>query len=404
MRSTLMLAFIVLVAPVQAQETLEARLQMRLDSIHRAGSFPGATLGVALRDGRTIALAVGQADTARDLPMSPAARMLQGSVGKTYVAAVALKLAREGKLELDAKVSRYLGDASWFSQLPNARDITVRMLMNHTSGIERYEFKQAVTDLITSEPDHVWTPEERVSYVLGDSAPFAAGAGWEYSDTNYILVGMIVERITRRPLYDVIRAQLLDPLGLHNTIPSDRRQLPGVVQGYAGPDNAFGGSDAMIVDGRFIINPQLEWAGGGFASTTEDLARWARALWGGEVLDSVALAWHLEGVPARLGQNTRYGLGVILRETSFGPARGHSGFFPGYLTEVMFFPDPGFAIALQVNTSVSSTLGAPLTRILLDLAGVVAAYSTAGDAAYAWHGESELREKLRSELSSKHIL
>jgi hypothetical protein len=70
----------------------------------------------------------------------------------------------------------------------------------------------------------------------------------------------------------------------------------------------------------------------------------------------------------------------------------------------MFFPDPGFAIALQVNTSVSSTLGAPLTRILLDLAGVVAAYSTAGDAAYAWHGESELREKLRSELSSKHIL
>jgi D-alanyl-D-alanine carboxypeptidase len=363
---------VLLALPVQAQD-LETRLRSRLDSMHRAGSFPGATLGVALSNGRTLALAVGQADTARDLPMTPEARMLQGSVGKTYVAAVALQLVREGKLELDAKVSRYLGHESWYDRLPNARDITVRMLMNHTSGIERYEFKQAVTDLITSDPDHVWTPTERVSYVLGDSAPFAAGAGWEYSDTNYIVLGMIIERITGRQLYDEIRTRLLEPLGLNNTIPSDRRQLPGVVQGYAGPDNAFGGSDAMIVDSRFIINPQLEWAGGGFASTTEDLARWASALWGGEVLDSVALAWHVDGVPARLGQNTRYGLGVILRVTPLGRAHGHSGFFPGYLTEVMYFPDPGFAIALQVNTSVARTLGAPLTRMLLDLAAIVAA-------------------------------
>ena len=355
-------------------EALRTSLQATFDSLHAAGRFPGATAGIALPDGEVIALAVGQSDTARRIAMRPDVRMLAGSVGKTFVATVALQLVREGRLELDAPLSRYLGTESWFARLPNASDITVRMLMNHMSGIQRYEFKPAVTELLTREPDKVWTPEERVGFVLGDTPPFRAGEGWDYSDTNYILIGMLIERITANDLYAEIRRRILEPHGLRNTVPSDRRAVPGVVQGYAGANNPFGGSDAMIIDGRMVINPQMEWAGGGFATTSAELARWAKLLYEGRVLDSAGTALMLEGVPARLGPETRYGLGVIIRPTAHGITYGHSGFFPGWQTDMMYFPALRTAIAVQVNTSAPRTTGRPLSGFLTELASVVAAH------------------------------
>ena len=352
---------------------LRLRLQATLDSLHAAGRFPGATAGIALPDGEVLALAVGMADSARRIPMRPDTRMLAGSVGKTFVAAVALQLVREGRLELDAPLSQYLGRESWFARLPNARDLTVRMLLNHTSGIQRYEFKPAVTELLTREPDKVWTPEERVAFVLGDTPPFRAGQGWDYSDTNYILVGMLIERITGDELYAQIRRRILEPHGLRNTVPSDRRSVPGVVQGYAGANNPFGGTDAMITDGRMAVNPQMEWAGGGFATTAAELARWGRLLYEGHVLGSAGTALMMESVPARLGPETRYGLGVIIRPTAHGSTYGHSGFFPGWQTDMMYFPSLRTAIAVQVNTSAPRATGRPLSGFLTELAAVVAA-------------------------------
>src|SRR5690606_26421272 len=116
----------------------------------------------------------------------------------------------------------------------------------------------------TAAPDRMWEPEEQIAYVLDSDPPFAAGQGWTYSDTNYILLGLIIEEITGTTLNAEIGRRVLDPLGLEETRPSDSRRLPGLVQGYAGPDNPFGGTDAMIHDGVFAINPQFEWAGGGY--------------------------------------------------------------------------------------------------------------------------------------------
>jgi len=360
-------------------ERLRAALQARLDSLHAAARFPGATLGVALPDGRVIAMATGLADTARHQPMTTDARLLAGSVGKTYVAAVAMQLVGEGSLDLEAPISRWLGEAPWFDRLPNARDITVRLLMRHQSGLVRYEFDPGVTRKITEEPDHVWTPEERVSYLFDTEAPFPAGQGWDYSDTNYIVLGMIIERITGEALNDRIAARVLRPLGLSSTIPSDRRELPGVVQGYAGPNNPFGGRDAMIEDGRFIMNPQMEWAGGGYAMTSADLARWAKLLYEGEAFDAALLPRMLDGVPAAaLGRDVRYGLGVIITPTDLGPAWGHSGFFPGYLTEMRYYPEHGFALALQFNTSVGRAIGRNPGTLLHGFAHTVAAALAGG--------------------------
>lgn len=378
-------AFLLLAAaPLGAQDAAIAtsRVEAVLDSIARAGSFPGMSVGVAFRNGESFGLATGLADTALDVRLGPDDLLLAGSVGKTYVAAVALQLVREGRLRLDEPISTYLGREPWFSRLPNGSAITVRMLMNHTSGLVRYEFKEAFTRDLTAAPDRAWQPHELVAYILDEPAPFEAGAGWDYSDTNYIVLGMILERVGRRPLNEQIRTRLLEPLELERTVPSTSRVIPGLVQGYAGPENPFGGTDAMIVNGRFAINPQFEWAGGGYATSAHDLARWAAALYGGSVIDSTLMPEMLAGVPARLGGAATYGLGVIIRPTPLGPAHGHSGFFPGYLTEVRYFPEHGIAVAFQVNTSVPRALGGSPGAIIHTLAtAALADRSTGGSGA-----------------------
>jgi D-alanyl-D-alanine carboxypeptidase len=158
-------------------------------------------------------------------------------------------------------------------------------------------------------------------------------------------------------------------------VPSDSRRIPGLAQGYAGPDNPFGGTDAMIAGGKFAINPQFEWTGGGMASTTEDLARWSKALYEGRAFDASLMPQVLDGVPAKLGPGVKYGLGVIIRETEAGPVYGHSGFFPGYLTEMVYFPDLKAAVAVQVNTSAPRSTGKPLFRFLTDFADIIRAES-----------------------------
>lgn len=355
-----------------AQDRLTARLQAKLDSLHAAGHFPGATLGIQLPGGQTLALSTGLADSS-GVAMRPRDRMLAGSVGKTFVAAVALQLAGEGKLGLDQPISTWLGTEPWFDRLPNARSITVRMLMNHTSGLVRYEFDPAFLRDLNANPTKRWTPAERVSYLLGTQAPFEAGRGWDYSDTNYIVLGAIIERITGNTLEAEVRRRLLEPHRLADVISSDTVVLPGVVQGYAGPGNDFGHQPRMIRDGRFIVNPQLEWAGGGYATSAPDLARWAALLWSGHAFGRALLDQALDGVDApALGTGVRYGLGVIVRQGPLGPSYGHSGFFPGYLTDVRYYPRQDFAVALQVNTSTRGALTRPLGAMVEDLARIVA--------------------------------
>ena len=380
-RLTLLIGSLLLAVahPGFAQTTdLRARLQTYLDSVHAAGRFPGATLAVALPDGRTIELATGLADKTTSTKMLPDARMLAGSVGKTFFGALALDLVLKGKLKLDEPIATYLGDRPWFARLPNAQNITVRMLMNHTSGLVRYEFDPRVTEKLTKEQDHVWTPEERIGYILGTNAPFAAGAGWDYSDTNYIVLGMIIEKVTGRDAYEQIAERFLGPLQLRRTLPADRRDPRGVVQGYAGMPNPFGGRDEMIADGKFIVNPQMEWAGGGYASSAGDLARWAKLLYEGKAIPQAGVDLML-AEPARaaqLGGNAQYGLTVIIRQTPIGTSIGHSGFFPGYITEMRYFPEHKFAVAMQFNTSAQGAVGRAPGAVLLDAARMVAATLT----------------------------
>ncbi|HZM98215.1 MAG TPA: serine hydrolase domain-containing protein [Pyrinomonadaceae bacterium] len=357
----------------QSTTTLKTALQLKLDEWHKAGSFPGATLGVVLPSGESFGLAVGFSDRETRTPMRSTDRMPAGSVGKTFAAATALQLIKEGQIGLDDKIEKYLGHEQWFPRLPNAKDITVRQLMNHTSGLVRYEFKEQFTKDLTANPDKAWKPAELVAYLLDEKAPFEAGKGWDYSDTNYIVLGMIIEKVTGRKFYDEANRRLLKPLKLSDTIPQDGPRLKGVVQGYAGPNNPFGGTDAMLVNGKFSVNPQFEWTGGGYVSTAHDLARWAKIFYEGKAFSPDLLPQVVDGVSApMLGRESKYGLGAIIRKTSAGTSYGHSGFFPGYMTDMMYYPEQKIAVAVQVNTSVGRSLGKPLSRVLVEVMDEIA--------------------------------
>lgn len=352
---------------------LQMRLKAKLDELFAQSNVPGVSASVVLPEGYVMPFAAGSADKELKKPMSVLTLMIQGSVGKTYVAAVALQMIHDKKLGLNEKVSSYLGKEPWFDQLPNAQNVTVRMLMNHTSGIMRYELDPKFTDDLTMQPTKVWTPAERISYVLGKKPKFAAGQGWDYSDTNYIVLGMIIEKITGKRIEELIRTKLLEPLSLKQTTSSDRLIVKGLAQGYAGPQNPFGGKERMLnADGSMIVNPQFEWTGGGMASTTADLARWAKLMYEGKAFDASMLPVMLEGVSApMLGREAKYGLGVILRPTPLGKTYGHSGFFPGYMTEVMYWPETKVAVAVQVNTSEFQKVKPRLTQWCVELGGVV---------------------------------
>jgi D-alanyl-D-alanine carboxypeptidase len=351
---------------------LRQAVQEKLNELHAGAEFPGATVGFALADGSSASVSTGLADVEAKRPLKPHDRMLAGSIGKTYVAAVMLQLVQEGKLNLDDKIERWFGGDSWFDRMPNAKAITVRMLMNHTSGIPEHVLNERFIADLKKDPDKVWKPEELIAYILDSPALFPAGAGWSYADTNYILVGVIFERITGKNLYKEVERRLLGPLKLTNTLPSDRRIIPGVITGYSRPNSPFGFEGRVIRDGKFVINPQMEWTGGGFASAAEDLARWAKALYEAKAFRKPYLDQMLNAVEAKTGKGDKYGLGVQVRQSEWGISYGHGGWFPGYLSETEYFPDHKFAVAIQFNTDAGRTLKRSLRAYIADVARIIA--------------------------------
>lgn len=363
-------AFIVCAVVAAAQAAQDApqpvRLQAVVDQWRTANNVPGVSVGIVQRTGNVLAMVSGVADRGSARPLAPSDLLMTGSTGKTFFAAVALQLIESGRLDLNAPISKYLGTKPWFSRLPNATDITVRQLMTHTSGLVRYEMNPRFTADLRAQPDKVWTPEEELAYLFDATPPFAAGQGWDYSDTNYIVVGIIVEGITGTKLYDEVQRRFLTPLSLREVRPTTSRRIDGLIPGYAGARDPLGLPDEVMTNGVFVINPQFEWTGGGYATSARDLARWGHALYTATAISPAMRDLMIaEAVPARLGPETKYGLGVIVRETTpAGRSWSHSGFFPGYQTELAHFPDSGVTIAVQINSS--ATRG-PL-RLIYDLA------------------------------------
>lgn len=338
------------------------KLQSKLDEFRVSSKFPGGSVGFVLPDGRSGSVSSGVADMETKRQLKTSDRLLAGSIGKTFVAAVTLLLVEEGKLNLDEKIERWLGNEKWFEQLPNAKDITLRMLLNHSSGVQNHVDNDSFIKALFKSSGKEIKYEELIAYVLNKKPLFAAGKGFHYSDTNYILVGLIIEKATGKTLYNEITGRILKPLKLDRTIPSNSITLPEVANGYFQ-------NKPVIVGGKFILNPQWEWAGGGFASTAEDLARWARRLYTGDVLQKKSLDEMLQSTTTEEGAG--YGLGVEIVRSKWGKSYGHDGEFPGYLSDMRFFPKYKLAIALQINSDETPEVNRFLPKAIDDFAQII---------------------------------
>jgi D-alanyl-D-alanine carboxypeptidase len=341
-------------------DALGRRVHVLLDSLHAADGFPGATAAVVRPDGTLRAFATGLADREDSTRMRPDMRMLGGSTGKSFAAAVVLGLAQEGQLDLDAPLARWLGDRPWFGRLPNADSLTLRHLLRHRSGlidhIHSAAFVEAMQRKMQAEgPSAAMAPEALIQFVLDTEPLFPAGTGYHYSDANYVLAGLIAEAVTDSAYYDVLQQRILNPLDLALTAPADRPDLPGLAAGYIDGEAPFGLPPKVTRGGALVYNPATEWTGGGLVTNSQDLARWGKALYEGEGLPGDYLDRLLSAVPkdstqqARFGPDVRYGLGVTIRSTPLGTAYGHRGWTPGYLSIFEYYPDHRITVAMQVN-------------------------------------------------------
>lgn len=364
MRSRRLLAvlipiLLIVVGACSRSASLESRLQERAEALRIQYGVPGLQIGVALPGDQIVRVAVGLADSTGHQAMTTAHYLPAGSVGKTGLAAVVLSLVADGLLDLDAPVSRWLGDEAWFARLPNAGpELTLRHLMNHAAGLpdhlETEGFLAHCREMVRpgGNADAELPPREAVGLILDQEPLFPVGTSFRYTDTAYLVAGLVVEKASGQAYYELLRERFLELLGCDGIMPQDRRDLPALANGYLEADNPFGMPPRTLqADGRLNHNPILEWTGGGLVTRAGDLARWIRLLYGGTLLPSAYLDDLLQGQPlpeAWKGPG-RYGLAVFVQDSPRGELRWHSGYYPGYNTMARYWPDADTALVVQVN-------------------------------------------------------
>ena len=299
-----------------AQSPFQAAIQQLVTD-----GVPGA-IGYA-RDGGTVTVAAsGLADLATKTPIAVGDRVRVGSLTKTFVATVVLQLAAEHLLSISDTVSRWLPGL-----VPGGAGITIRELLQHTSGIYSYTNDPGFLQALFSDPTRVWRPAELVRIAVAHPPVFPPGTSLAYSNTDYVLLGMIIQAATGHPVGQQLQARIFTPLGLRDTyLPYANPHLrTPYAHGYLlGQPGATGPADATV------FSPSWAGAAGGIVSTAADLARFYTALLSGKLLPAAQLQQMMTTIPIPMGQGVGYGLGVESVPLPCGTAWGHTGDFPGY--------------------------------------------------------------------------
>lgn len=328
-----------------------AAVQQNLQQHFRDKAKPGLLIGYATPK-TSFTTAFGYADTATKAMLAPTHLMMSGSTGKIVFAAAALKLVQENKLTLDAPISTYLR-GEWAKTIPNYDCLTVKQLLQHRTGLARYIFTSFKDD-VKQNPDKVWQPLEQVKYISEIAPKFGCGEDFAYSDTNYIILGAIIESITGQNLYAYADKQILKPLKLNSFVPTDKRVISKLANGYAGNNDPLGFTGpALDKTGKSRYNLQFEWTGGGYAYNPQDMAKLMVAIFEGKVFGKELLAQYTATLPAPEVQ-AEYGLGVMKYNLNGKEFYGHSGFFPGYIAQVYYDPRTKEAFVFQINTTESA--------------------------------------------------
>ncbi|MFJ9212409.1 serine hydrolase domain-containing protein [Streptomyces sp. NPDC102264] len=307
-----------------------ARTDLRkiVDGLVSDGKRPAALVSTRERDGRTRTYTAGVADLATGAPVPADGQVRIGSNTKTFTAVVVLQLVGEGKIDLDAPIETYLPDLIRGEGV-DGRRITVRQLLQHTSGLP--EYTQAVAENFTEFQHRYAEPRELLDRALKGKASFPPGAKWEYSNTNYVVAGLLVQKITGRPLAEEINKRVVERIGLRHTY---FPQAGDMTIREKHPKGYFAEKPGAPLRDVTVQDPSWGWAAGAMISTNSDVNRFFTALLDGRLLKPAQLKEMRTTVPAEDPvAGSRYGLGLMSRPLSCGGvAWGHGGDIPGYET------------------------------------------------------------------------
>ena len=329
-------------------------LQAALDDVVAAGAS-----GVTLRmdDGkRTYRLTSGQSRLAPPQRMRPEAKIRVGSITKTFVSTVALQLVGEGRLSLDDTVEQWQPGL-----IPGGAQITVRQLLNHTSGLFNYTDDDAFISEVVTNPLNAYTPQQIITVSNSHPPLFPPGTSWSYSNTNYIVAGLILEAVTQQSMSQLIQQRITRPLRLRQTyLPESSPDIQGYhARGYFPPALTGGG----YVDVT-RLSPTVPWAAGALVSNVDDLRRYFGALFGGQLLRPAQLAEMKDLALVEDEDEFGYGLGLYRSETPCGPIWGHDGGIPGYLTIAWNDETGRRGIAFGLPTAADEQISAAAGRLL----------------------------------------
>lgn len=340
------------------------RLQEQIPQLMNEHIIPGAVVLVQSRDEGDWSATFGTREIAKDVPLSTDDYFRVGSNTKTMTSTVILQLLQEGVLELSDAVSAF------WPGVPNGDKITIAQLSEMRSGLYSYTFDREFNETLDREPQKAWTPEELLAIGFSHQPNFDPGERFDYCNTNTVLLGVIIEKLTEMSASEAFKERIFEPLGLTHTSLPDRTDssIPephpqgyafgtnvSTIDTYALPpaEQAAAKAGRLKPNNETNANPSWAWTAGGAISTVGDLATYVKALVGGGLLDEPTQRLRLESIqptdPADPG-SAGYGLGIA----RFGPSvMGHDGQLPGFMTFMGY--DPRAENTIVVATNLAAT-------------------------------------------------
>jgi D-alanyl-D-alanine carboxypeptidase len=351
-------------APKDVQRSVQALV---------GGSIPGALLFVR-QDDRSYTVTAGYAEQATKTPMRAGDTFPIGSTTKTFTAVLVMRLVAQRKIALDDPISKYLPGL-----LPDGSRITIRELLSHRSGLPEFvDDTRFLAPYMRGNFDHAWTPEQIVAFARAGPLAFEPGTRFSYSSTNYVVLGLLAERVDGKSYEQQLADDIFAPLELDQTsLPTSNKTLPDV-HGYV----AFRTRGKADGAGNFdtaALTPAYAWSAGGIRATAKDEADFLRGLFSGALLPPEQVA-AMEDTSATGGA---YGLGIMPTgghesvwraftqaiTTRCGRAWGHGGAFPGYYQLPISSPDGSRQAVLLVNTEEARLSPAQFKQVYDVLAG-----------------------------------
>ncbi|MEV7560485.1 serine hydrolase domain-containing protein [Streptomyces sp. NPDC089795] len=311
-----------------------AQLDAAVRQVMREAQVPGVTVGLWAPGKGSYLRSFGVADKATGAPMTPDLHVRIGSETKTFTVTALLQLVDQGKVGLDDPIGTYVAG------VPNGDRITLRELAGMRSGLFNYSLDESFVKKFEDDPQQSFTPQQLLDVAFGHPVLFEPGAKFDYSNTNLILLGLVVEKITGRPLHEVITEDVLGPAGLRSTVFPTSPALPTpYAHGYT--DQTASGK----VEDATRWNPSWAWAAGEMVSDVQNLRSWARTLATGTLLKPATQAERLKTTPMDI-PGASYGLGIFDVQGWIG----HNGSIPGYEVLPVYLPSAQATMVIVLNT------------------------------------------------------